>query len=716
MSVNARRLLASVAFACGATLATQASAAITVQVLSSMPQLVTGGDALVRISGATAAPSVTVGGADVSAAFKADGGGNWIGLVTGLRDGDNALMARAGADQATVNLRSHPVNGTLFAGPQQSPFLCENESFQLDPAKDASCGAPTTVKYLYRDKANAWKPFDPAGARPGDIATTKTTDGKEVPVIVRQERGVINRAAYVLTLLHDPAAGPAPSPQSRGSSGWNGKLVYGFGGGVGPGFHMGRSVGIGNADRNWIDDRLINGGYATAGSSINVFGNQPSDLLSAETAAKVKERFVEQYGVPLFTIGQGGSGGSMQQQAINNAYPGILDGIQPSALFADVITFLQPLYDCELLVNVFKQGTWTRAQLNAVSGKYWGFCPSNATRYPRARVSDNCDAAVTAWIDKDPVLKAQKPIRCTLQDNLVNVFGVDQRTGNARNPFDNVGVQYGLAALNAGVISWPQFLDINQRIGGHDADGKIGPNRQVGDEQALKAAYQTGRINLTAGGNRNVPIVDIRGYNDGDLQNRGDANINVHDGYHSLIVQARLQKYNGNLNNYVWLLSAQTLDTGATVTPGSQGTADGLAIIDKWLTAIMNDKSNRPPAEKVAANRPAEAVDTCYVAKAGPLFGQIEKITDKAKCREIFPMYTDPRIAAGGPMTADVLKCQLKPIAAADYKVAPNADQLAQLQRIFPGGVCDWSKPGVGQTEKVTTWAVFRGDGTFVGL
>jgi hypothetical protein len=296
------------------------------------------------------------------------------------------------------------------------------------------------------------------------------------------------------------------------------------------------------------------------------------------------------------------------------------------------------------------------------------------------------------------------------------VFGVDPKTGYARNPFDNVGIQYGLVALNAGTINWAQFLDINTRIGGHDANGFLSPNRQVGDEQPLRAAYMTGRINLTAAGNSQVPIVDIRGYNDGDLQNRGDANINVHDGYHSLIVQARLQKYNGNLNNYVWLLSAQTLDTGATVTPGSQGTVDGLAIMDKWLTAIMNDKSAKSKAEKVAANRPAEAVDTCYVAKAGPLFGQIEKITDKARCKEIFPMYTAPRIAAGGPMTDDVLKCALKPIAASAYKVAPNADQLAQLQKIFPAGVCDYSKPGVGQTEKVMTWATFKGDGTFVGL
>jgi hypothetical protein len=713
MSKRAWRLTTSLAFACGALVASQASAAVTVQVLSSMPQLVTGGDALVRISGATAAPAVTVGGADVSAAFRADTGGNYIGLVTGLKDGDNALAVKAGADTAALTLTNYPINGTLFAGPQQSPYLCENEAFELAPAKDASCAAPTIVKYFYRDKANNWKPFDAAGARPADIGTTKV-DGKDVPVIVRQERGVINRAAYIINVLHDPAAGPAPTPLSRGGSAWNGKLVYGYGPGVGKGYHMGRSIGIGNAAGSFMDNLLVSGGYATASSSLNVFGNQPNDVLSAETTAKVKERFIEAYGPPLFTIGQGGSGGSMQQQLISNAYPGLLDGIQPNSLFADEITFLQPLYDCELLVNVFKQGTWTRDQLNAVSGKYWGYCVSNGARYPSARI-DGCDAAVVAMVDKDPALKA-KPPRCTFQDNMVNIFGVDAKTGQGRNPYDNVGIQYGLKALNDGVISWAQFLDINTRIGGHDADGKIGPNRQIGDEIALKAAYASGRINIMNAGNAAVPYVDIRQYNDFDLQNRGDPNVNVHDGYHSLIVQARLQKYNGNLNNYIFLRAAQTLDPAATTTPNSVATADGLAIIDKWLTAIMNDKSAKSKVEKVVANRPAEAVDTCYAAPNNALFGAIDKIIDKAKCDAIFPYMRDARIVAGGPLTSDVMKCTTKPIAASDYKVAPTADQMAQLQKIFPTGTCDYSKPGVGQVAKITTWAVFKGDGSFVGL
>ena len=37
----------------------------------------------------------------------------------------------------------------------------------------------------------------------------------------------------------------------------------------------------------------------------------------------------------------------------------------------------------------------------------------------------------------DPVTNP-KGVRCTYQDNMVNVYGRDQRTGFARRPFDNV--------------------------------------------------------------------------------------------------------------------------------------------------------------------------------------------------------------------------------------------------------------------------------------
>jgi hypothetical protein len=86
------------------------------------------------------------------------------------------------------------------------------------------------------------------------------------------------------------------------------------------------------------------------------------------------------------------------------------------------------------------------------------------------------------------------------------------------------------------------------------------------------------------------------------------------------------------------------------------------------------------------------------------------------RCKKLFPFAADARLAAGGPATDDVYKCALKPVDAADYKTPPTAEQLAQLRQIFPDGVCDYGKPGVGQVPLAGTWVSFRGDGEFAAL
>lgn len=737
MDKMAQRLAASLTVLCGVIAGShafaQGSEGLKVDVLSSRPDLVSGGDALIKVSGAQAAPLVSVGGKDVSAAFKSDGKGSWIGLVEGMAEGNNALTVKAGGRDASVTLINHPINGALFAGPQDAPFLCELEAHGMKPTStarldpwNADCASPTQVAYFYRNKEGKWLPFDQA-KRPNDI----DQGANKQAMIIRQETGVINRAAFVLSIPHDPATGPAPSPLNRGSA-WNGKLMYSFGPGArGDGHHQGRNKGgldpatqfvvDSNGAINWYIDH----GYAMAAASLNSFGTSTDAVVSAETAYKVKERFIEQYGMPLFTVGNGQSGGSMQQQIIANAYPGLLDGIIPSLLFADGITFLQPNFDCELLVNVFKTGTWTRAQLDAVSGKYWGFCISNAARYPTKR-NENCDPAVTKMQMDNPLTIRPSDIRCTFQDDLVQVFGRDPKTGYARSPWDNVGIQYGLKALNDGIISFDQFIDINKRVGGHDLDGKIVSQRQIGNADAIRAAYSTGQINEMNGGGAQVPYISIRYTFDGDPYARGDANVNVHDRYHSDIVLARLQKYNGNANNYVQLLAA-SIDPGYGPNTATLGAPFNLAAVtaaegmDAWLTAIKADNSGTSLVKKVAAHKPANLVNTCWTlgGKSWANWADAnaprisEKVTDWKRCDQLFEKSSDPRIAAGAPMTDDILKCQLKPIEAKDYKVAPTPDRIAVLKATFPEGVCDYSKPGVGQDAKLTTWPVFSGYGVW---
>src|ERR1051325_4631014 len=233
MSRRMWQVAASTAAICAAFVATSAFAAINVQVLSSMPQLVSGGDALVKITGASAAPTVTVGTTDVSTVFKGDATKGFVGLVTGLKDGDNTVTVKAGTDTANVTLVNHPINGVLFAGPKQQPFLCETEGLKLGKAKDADCAADTVVEYKYLPKTDAclkpgatvpcaWSAFDPKGTRPADIADTAVGSNR-VPQIVRIERGVINRAGYVVTMLYDPATGDAglPTPVNQtANKGW----------------------------------------------------------------------------------------------------------------------------------------------------------------------------------------------------------------------------------------------------------------------------------------------------------------------------------------------------------------------------------------------------------------------------------------------------------------------------------------------------------------
>ena len=53
------------------------------------------------------------------------------------------------------------------------------------------------------------------------------------------------------------------------------------------------------------------------------------------------------------------------------------------------------------------------------------------------------------------------------------VLDADPKTGWARRPTDNIGLQYGLAALDAGKISVDEFLEVNEKVGGTDIDGKV---------------------------------------------------------------------------------------------------------------------------------------------------------------------------------------------------------------------------------------------------
>jgi hypothetical protein len=122
------------------------------------------------------------------------------------------------------------------------------------------------------------------------------------------------------------------------------------------------------------------------------------------------------------------------------------------------------------------------------------------------------------------------------------------------------------------------------------------------------------------------------------------------------------------------------------------------AVMSQWVAAINADHSEAPLREKVIRNKPSAAVDGCFNAASPPQFiaePQTFSSQPNSQCNALWPSYAFPRYVAGGPLSADILKCQLKPIDPADYAVSFTAAEMAQLQAIFPDGVCDWSKRGV---------------------
>jgi hypothetical protein len=690
---------------------------VAARVVSGRPDMVTGGDALVEITGvapaaASSALSVTLNGRDVTSAFRAGpAGGPLFGRIDGLAIGRNTVEVRVGGKrQARLELTNYPLAGPVFSGPHQVPFICQTEAAGLGPALDADCTARTAVTYIYKSTApspalgtrgaNAppaqaalpagFKPFDPSAPRPADIARTTTTEGHTVDYIVRRERGTINRAIYEIMLLHVPGQ-PLPDPWTK-TPGWNGRLVYLFGGGCNAGYHQGGT----ESGNDGINDIQLSAGYASTASSLNVFGNTCDDVISAETLMMVKEHFIEQFGVPVHTIGTGGSGGSIQQHLIAQNYPGLLDGLTPIISYPDIVTTVSDIVDCSLLARAFDGAThaWTDAQRTAVSGfATWRTCTDSWMGYfsPNVIRPTACSSTIPKSQVYDPATNPTG-VRCGIHDNEVNVYGRDPKTGFARRPLDNVGVQYGLLAFNAGQVTAEQFLELNALIGGYDVDGNIIPARTTADPVALRLAYETGRVNSGAGSLGSIPIIDWRPY--------VDAAADIHDSFRSFATRARLVAANGGADNHV--IFRMPSGGGLGVGAGARS-VNPIQLMDSWLDRIAIDRSNEPLAVKAVRNKPSEVADACWT-EAGERIVEPAVYGGAGRCNQLYPPYADPRIAAGGPLADDILKCALRPVDARDYKQPLTPDQVARLKAVFPLGVCDYSRPGVGQRPVNGTW------------
>ncbi len=746
-----------------------------IRTLSNRADLISDGDALVEVQVPKNVPmhkvTMTLNGANVDAAFVADADARTLrGVVRGLSAGQNLLVADAngqgkGRPWASLTITNHPRGGPVLLGSQTMPWVCatpapvaesgntpaSNASGLTTNAVDAQCNIATEYKLFYRTTTagcssalpdpsppapaptnNCFKPYT-AGSAPADLAMTTTTAGLTVPYIVRVERGTMNRGIYDIAVLFDPTnARPwtALSPQPQ----WNGKVVYSFGASTGQPRLQFRT------EQNWADDASLSRGFMVVDNSLTDSLYNSNRILVAETLMMMKEHMVDTYGEIKYTLGNGCSGGSIQQNTVASTFPGLLDGIQPSCDYPDSITTGLEVIDCVLLVNAYVTPEWTalmtpltqqqiNAKKTAINGhldqlgchswnnafgfnnKPGNYVPTvviNATGAiaPVGAPRNNC--RLPAGLVYDPVTNPTGT-RCGDPDLATAVWGatagIAPGSTRALQTGDNVGIQYGLKALLGGAITPEEFVTLNEKIGGTDADSNRVAARSKADTDALEIAYRAGIV--SSGKNLGkLPIIDSRGYDE-----QG-----IHYIWRSFSERARIDAANGGNhgNQVMWRYGTGLLP--ATAAQFAAVTLQSLLTMDNWLSnllvsapkATLNDV--RTQAQVIAA-KPATAFDLCYLTGDATFS---TPVTDKALCDADprLAKHASPRQVAGGALTENILKCQLKPLNPADYPPGTfNTAQVARLQATFPGGVCDWSKPGAGQQDPASPLTFAAGPG-----
>ena len=243
-------------------------------------------------------------------------------------------------------------------------------------------------------------------------------------------------------------------------------------------------------EQNWADHSALSRGFMVVDNSLTDSLYNSNRVLNAETLMMMKEHIVDSYGEIKYTLGNGCSGGSIQQNTAASIFPGLLDGIQPSCDYPDSITTGLEVIDCVLLVNLYAGPDWTalmtgltqdqiNAKKTAINGhldhlgcQSWnnafGF-NNKPGNYARTLVTNSTTGALTTLAESrnncllpaalvyDPVTNPNGT-RCGDNDLSAAVWGTTDNANapgslRARQTGDNVGIQYGLGALLSGAIT-----------------------------------------------------------------------------------------------------------------------------------------------------------------------------------------------------------------------------------------------------------------------
>lgn len=665
----------------GISLATTTATTVTaIKTVSIRADLVSGNEVLTQImladGSATSGVHVTLNGADVSKSFAwRPATHKYEGLLTDLRLGANTVEA-TGSDGhgAALTVTNHPLGGPIFSGPQIQPWTCQAG------AKDKQCNQPPTYTYTYiRAVDGSAQSYDPANPPPAaEVQSTTTLDGVTVPFIYRTETGYIDRDQYSISVLWQPGKKWLPwAPQKQ----FLGRMVMTHGASCDESYTPASAPST-------TDKGIVGDGFIVISNALDNAGHNCNIITQAESLVMTKQYAIDHYGDVKWTIGSGCSGGSLVQQQVANAYPGLYQGITPQCSFTDAWSSGMEYTDYTILLRYFEDpsrwdpGTvWDPAAISQVLDH-----PNigNPVTFTTA-IPNNADPTHSCTgLDSSKQYNAQTNphgVRCTLEDYEVNIFGKN-KDGKAKIAYGNEGVQYGLQGLLNGLLSPSQFVDLNTNLGGTTADDLYQPARSKGDLLATKRVYQSGAADEANNLNQ-VAIIDLRGPDEGSF----------HDVYRTYALRQRLLRNFGTAAN-------QVLWRGQVALLGDVNYVDQSVVAeDRWLARVYADHRNVPLPQKIIQDKPGDLTDRCTNGAGTDI--------PSWECDAVVASYGTPRMAAGMPLADDILVCQLKPLRKSDYPVTFTDAQWSRLEKAFPTGVCDYSKPGQEQQGAIP-WLTYQ--------
>ncbi len=452
-------------------------------------------------------------------------------------------------------------------------------------------------------------------------------------------------------------------------------------------------------------------GFAVASHALDNAGHNCNIVTQAESLIMTKEMVAERFGPIRYTIGTGCSGGSLVQQQVANAYPGVYQGITPQCSFPDAWSSAQQYVDY-IGLRAYLEDPQTVLETGILPAQwpsiYGHLNPGNQITFTIAIAnsgdpSRSCPGVAAERVYNENTNPAG--VRCALHDYMRNVFGTYEtgpQRGKARRPISTVGVQYGLSGLQAFLrpetadatrppLTPDQFVALNTAVGSYDLDWNHTTQRVPADALAMERVYRSGAANTGAHLNQ-VAILDLGGPEPGAF----------HDIYRKHAMRARLVREHGTAANQVFWEGQTPLLGDVTFVDAA------IAKMDEWLAAVEADTRAVPlPKKIIDAKGKAGVIERCVTALGVDALASLCRTTVDAT------LFSSPRIEAGGGDQASVngvgpakvgfaddrLDCQTIPLESYPYGGSRFADvftpaQQAALRTTFPSGVCDYSKPG----------------------